>query len=205
MEALTLSNATNIPACVTADAVDGAVAGEDASCLTAMPAVAWSEGLALGSQAFTADWVSSSGVSLTTATGTTTASRAGANGTVSGLLTEAAYFFATYTLDPVDLMRFIITNDGSANKVGDALFSFDVAYKGLYNFIGMSYAVQDGCTMSTTGPVPCDVVLDVVVAQGYTNASGVAECSTEISYGGGDCDPDAAGQAVFEAINSMRT
>jgi uncharacterized protein YkwD len=48
------------------------------------------------------------------------------------------------------------------------------------------------------------MVFDVVVASGYTNNSDVAECQPVVSYGGGECDPDASAQAVYEAINTMR-
>ena len=52
----------------------------------------WEEGLVLGAALFTADWAVNGGTSLTTSSGTTTASRAATNGAVTGLLTEAAYF-----------------------------------------------------------------------------------------------------------------
>jgi len=165
----------------------------------------WEEGLALGSGLFTADWAVNGGTSLTTSTGTTTASRAAVNGAVTGLLTEAAYFYTTYTIDPIDLTRFIITNDGSATFIGQGLFDVTSTYFGVYTKMGMSVATTDGCTMSTTGPASCDVALDVVLAQAYDTSSGVAECTTTVSYGGGDCDPDDAGKAVYEAINEMRT
>lgn len=58
---------------------------------------------------------------------------------------------------------------------------------------------------ATAGDVTaCSMVFDVVVASGYTNNSDVAACTTTVSYGGGDCDPDDAGLALFEAINEMR-
>lgn len=172
---------------------------------TLSPAMVWEEGLALGAALFTADWAVNGGTSLTTSSGTTTASRAATNGAVTGLLTEAAYFYTTYTIDPIDLTRFIITNDGSATHIAEALFSVDSAYKGVYTAMGMSVATTDGCTQSTTGPASCDVAFDVVVAQAYATSSGIAECTTTVSYGGGDCDPDDLGKAVYEAINEMRT
>lgn len=44
----------------------------------------------------------------------------------------------------------------------------------------------------------------VVVAGSFANASGTATCNTTISYGGGECDPDADGKAVYEQVNVMR-
>lgn len=102
------------------------------------------------------------------------------------------------------MTRLVITNDGTSNYVADALFSVDADYLGTYTTIGMSLATTDGCTMDVSGPTACEVAFDVVVAEAYTNAAGVAECGTTVSYGGGDCDPDADGQAVYEAINEMR-
>lgn len=167
-------------------------------------AMEWKEGLAAGSAAFTSAWATSGGTSLTTDDGTTTASRAAEQGTATGLLTETAYFYTTYTIDPVDLTRLVITNDGSSNYVADALFGVDAVYLGTYTTIGMSIFITDGCTMEVAGPTACEVAFDVVVAEAYTNAADVPECSTTVSYGGGDCDPDAEGQAVYEAINEMR-
>lgn len=69
----------------------------------------------------------------------------------------------------------------------------------------MSLATTEACTMDVSGPTACEVAFDVVVAEGYTNASDVEDCGTTVSYGGAVCDPDAAGQAIFEAINEMRT
>ena len=50
----------------------------------------------------------------------------------------------------------------------------------------------------------CEIVFDIVIAQRYTNDAWVADCGTQVEYGGGTCDPDAKAAAVFEAINSMR-
>lgn len=173
----------------------------DTAALTAMT---WSEGLTLGSELYTTEWLSNTTfTSMTTPNGTTTTSRAATNGAVTGSLTESVYFYTTYTIDPLDMMRFIISNDGSA-KMFDALF--DSAEEGNYLYLGASYALASGCTMdSTTSPeVSCSMVFDIVVATGYTNNSDVAACDATISYGGGDCDPEDAAIAVFEAINDMR-
>lgn len=138
-----------------------------------MAALTWSEGLALGSAAYTEEWkYDSTFTSLTTNTGTTTSSRAATNGTVSGLITETAFFFQTYSIDPVDFMRFIITNDGSTNYLNTIFDDTSTTY----TTMGASYAVDSTCTMNTTGPVLCDMVFDVVIAAGYTNGSSVAEC-----------------------------
>jgi len=71
--------------------------------------------------------------SLTTrGNGTTTASRAAANGTVTGALVEAAYFFSAWSLDATDLMNFLITSDG-ATHLQSALWkgSEMLAYKAI--------------------------------------------------------------------------
>lgn len=95
----------------------------------------WSEGLALGNQAFLAEWAAAYGTadafsSLTTrGNGTTTASRAAANGTVTGQLVEAAYFFQAWSLDATDLMNFLITSDG-ATHLREAIWGTDrLSYK----------------------------------------------------------------------------
>jgi len=142
---------------------------------------------------------------MTTPNGTTTSSRAGANGTVTGSITETAFFYTTYAVDPIDMMRLIISND--TGSLQQAFFGTSANYKGVYNNMGAAYSSVNGCNMShTMGGVvtACSMVFDVVVTSGYTNNSGVSECQPVISYGGGDCDPDANGQAVFEAINTMR-
>jgi len=166
----------------------------------------WSEGLALGAATYTAEWAQNSTfTSMTTPTGTTTTSRAAANGAVTGAITESAYFYTTYAVDPIDMMRFIIANDGSS-VMKDALFAVDGTYLNEYLYMGASYALTNSCVMDATAGavVACSMVFDVVVASGYTNNSGVAECTTTVSYGGGDCDPDDAGLALYEAINDMR-
>jgi hypothetical protein len=166
----------------------------------------WSEGLALGAATYTSEWAQNSTfTSMTTPTGSTTTSRAAANGSVTGAITESAYFYTTYAVDPIDMMRFIIANDGSS-VMKDALFGVDATYLNEYLYMGASYALTSGCVMdATAGDVTaCSMVFDVVVASGYTNNSDVAACTTTVSYGGGDCDPDDAGLALFEAINEMR-
>lgn len=164
----------------------------------------WSEGLALAAASYTAEWAQNSTfTSMTTPNGTTTTSRAAANGTVTGAITESAYFYTTYAVDPIDMMRFIIANDGSS-VMKDAMFGVDATYLNEYLYMGASYALTSGCSMNTIGPVACSMVFDVVVASGYTNNSDVAACTTTVSYGGGDCDPDDAGLALYEAINEMR-
>lgn len=169
----------------------------------ALSEMTWSEGLALGADSYVTEWAADpSFTSMTTPTGTTTSSRAGSNGTVSGSITETAFFYTTYTVDPLDMMRMIIAQD--TGHIADALFDVTADYLGVYNNMGASYGSVNGCSMSTSGPTACSMVFDVVVTSGYTNNSDVAECQPTISYGGGDCDPDANGQAVFEAINAMR-
>lgn len=83
-------------------------------------AMTWSEGLALGNASYITEWVAAAGTSnsftsLTSNNGTTTASRATANGTVTGSIVETAYFFDAFSLDATDFMRLIITNDGSVD------------------------------------------------------------------------------------------
>jgi len=89
--------------------------------------VTWSEGLALGQADYLTEWAAAAGgtgefSSLTTPTGTTTASRAGAHGTVTGKILEAAYFFDAYTLDATDLMRLLLVND-RGNSLRDAFLT----------------------------------------------------------------------------------
>lgn len=83
-------------------------------------AMTWSEGLALGNASYVTEWVAAAGTataftSLTSNNGTTTVSRATANGTVTGSIVETAYFFDAFSLDATDFMRLIITNDGSVD------------------------------------------------------------------------------------------
>lgn len=100
-------------------------------------------------------------------------------------------------------MRLIITNDGGSNILADALFATD----SVYTVIGMSYRQDNTCSMSDDGTdvTSCELVLDVVTAEAYANASGTTTCGTDISFGGDNCDPDAEAQAVYEAINAMRS
>lgn len=160
----------------------------------AMAALTWSSGLAAASASYTNEWkYDTTFTSLTTNTGTTTSSRAAAQGTVTGVITETAYFINTYAIDPIDLMRLTISNDGADNKVAAALFDSTSAYA----VIGASYAVADGCTMDYTVPTLCDMVFDIVVAHAFADASSVVTCTTEISYGGGLCDPTTEAAAVY--------
>jgi len=83
-------------------------------------AMTWSEGLALGNASYVTEWVAAAGTdtaftSLTSNNGTTTVSRATANGTVTGSIVETAYFFDAFSLDATDFMRLIITNDGTVD------------------------------------------------------------------------------------------
>lgn len=87
----------------------------------------WSEGMAAGNNAYTTEWAAAAGTSnaftsLTSSNGTTSASRAQANGTVTGSLVESAYFFSAYSIDATDMLNFIIINDGSANPMRNAIF-----------------------------------------------------------------------------------
>lgn len=97
-------------------------------------------------------------------------------------------------------MRFIITNDGGSNVLSSALFATDT----VYTTIGMSYKVDSSCNMDESTPTSCSLVFDIVVAESYANASGTTTCGTDVSYGGGECDPNTEAQSVYEAINSMR-
>jgi hypothetical protein len=45
-------------------------------------------------------------------------------------------------------MRFVITNDGDSNNISNAIFGVTDEYLDVYSYIGMSYAVIDGCKMS---------------------------------------------------------
>lgn len=139
---------------------------------------------------------------MTTSSGTTTTSRAGTYGTVTGSVTETAYWYTTFTVDPMDMMRFIITNDGGSNILADALFATD----SVYSVIGMAYRQDSGCSMSDDGSAvsSCELVFDVVTAEAYANASGTTTCGTDISFGGDNCDPETEAQGVYEAINEMR-
>lgn len=170
----------------------------------ALDALSWSEGLTSAAEEFVTAWKADTDIDSTTLdNGSTTVSRAGTYGTVSGSITETIYFFNTYTIDAMDFMRFIITNDGS-NAMADAFFGVDSDYLGEYNMVGMAYGSPNDCSADTSGPTLCDFVFDIVATAGYTNSSGTATCDTTVSYGGDLCDPEAEGQAVFEAINSMR-
>lgn len=171
-----------------------------------LEALTWSEGLASASDEYTSAWQNDNSIStLTTTSGTTTSSRAGTYGTVDGLITESAYFFSTDSIDSMDMMRLLITNDGSS-YMAQALFDVTADYLNVYKYIGMSYKVKTGCSPNGTqsGANACDVVFDVVVAAGYTNNSGTEECNTTLDFGGGNCDPDETAQSVYETINEMR-
>lgn len=171
----------------------------------------WAEGLALGNVAYITEWTAAFAsaadkfTSLTTTDGTTTASRANANGTVTGALVEAAYFFKAFSLDATDLMNFIITNDGT-NAMRDTLFNTE-AEKLKYGVMSMAVGANDACTPSfpTGGAhVACDTALIVTVAKAYANAAGVAACQPTIAYGGGICDPDAWAGSVWESLQDAR-
>lgn len=102
----------------------------------------------------------------------------------------------------MDMMSLMITNDGTS-YIRDGLFDEDAA-NDVYRYVGMSYAVESGCSMNSSTPTSCDMVFDIVIAEAYTNDSSNAECGTAISFGGGTCDPDSVAQGVYEAINEMR-
>lgn len=166
-------------------------------------AMTWSEGLALGCKNLTDEWKANSTFSATTsAAGTTTSSRAALNGTVSGAITETAFFFSAYSIDATDLVRFILTNDGAGNGLYAAVV--DAAY----TTMGASYSGTNGCTMNANeggSPTACDMIFTITVAHGYTNSGAVAACQPTVTYGGGICDPTAYTASVFEELNNMRT
>jgi len=55
------------------------------------------------------------------------------------------YFFETFSVDPIDLMRFIITNDGDSNEMGWSLFDTTDDNLNVFRKIGMSFAFVDDC------------------------------------------------------------
>lgn len=171
----------------------------------------WAEGLALGNVAYITEWtaaVSSAAdkfTSLTSTDGTTTASRANANGTVTGAIVEAAYFFDAFSLDATDLMNFIITNDGT-NAMRDTLFNTE-AEKLKYGVMSMAIGQDTSCTpafAAGAAHVACKTAMIVTVAKSYANAAGVAACQPTIAYGGGICDPDAWAGSVWESMQDAR-
>ena len=171
--------------------------------VSSLDTVVWSEGLALASSLYTSEWASNSSFTTnTTPTGTTTASRLSANGSYSGQIKETVYFFETFSVDPIDLMRFIITNDGDSNEMGWSLFDTTDDNLNVFRKIGMSFAFVDDCQVSSEES--CECVFSILLAEDFTNNSDIETCNTDISYGGGSCDPDADGVAIYEAINSMR-
>jgi len=109
--------------------------------------IVWSEGLALGAESYVTEWAGNNTfTSMTTPNGTTTSSRAGANGTVSGSITETAFFYTTYAVDPIDMMRLIISND--TGSLQQAFFGTSAEYKGVYNNMGAAYSSVNGCNMA---------------------------------------------------------
>jgi len=182
-----------------------------AACATC--ALTWSEGLALGNADYLAEWAAAAGGgasfdTLTTPNGTTTASRAGAHGTVTGRIVEAGYWYDTYSVDATDMMRLLLVNDGlSGNAMQAAVLTG--AAKATYTHMSAGWASAQGCTMAatqsgTTASTACKVALIVTATEGYTNAAGVAVCQPTISYGGGVCDPDAWAMKVFEQMQAVR-
>ena len=112
---------------------------------TSFPALTWAEGMSAGNTSYLAEWsavagTSDSFTSLTTTNGTTTASRAAANGTVTGTIVESAYFFNSYSLDATDMLNFIITADGDVT-MRDSLFA--VAEKDNFTRFSSGLAQQD--------------------------------------------------------------
>lgn len=157
--------------------------------------IKWMEGLADGNNAYTAEYAATpTFTSLTAPSGSTTVSRATEYGTVTGKVTEVAYFYDTYSSDANDMLRFIITNDGSTG-LRDPLVKKDSKYKAM----SAGWASDSSCTMSAATPTACKSVLIVTAAEDYTNGS-VTTCQPTISYGGGICDPDAFAMTVFEQL-----
>lgn len=133
----------------------------------------WSSGLAAASKSYTDSWKGDSGLtSLTTSNGTTTTSRAAAQGTVNGAIVETAFYYTTFAVDSMDMMRLLLANDGASNVMLDALFNGTT-----YTTIGMSYASADGCNMAvktdSQNATQCSMVFDIVVAAAFTDASTV--------------------------------
>lgn len=157
--------------------------------------IKWVEGLATGNDEFVAEYVADpSFSSLTAPSGSTTISRATESGTVTGKVTEVAYFYDTYSSDSNDMMRFILTNDGSSG-VRDPLVKKDSTYKAM----SAGFGSDSSCTMSAATPTACKSVLIVTAAEDYANGS-VTACQPTVSYGGGICDPDAFAMTVFEQL-----
>lgn len=170
----------------------------------AAAALTWAEGMSTGNISYLTEWSAVAGsadvfTSLTTTNGTTTASRAATNGTVTGTLVESAYFFDSYSLDATDMLNFIITADGDVT-MRDSLFAS--ANAASFTRFSAGLAQQDGCTMATGAPsgtpTACPTALIVTLAAAYTNGSGVAACQPTLAFGGGICDPDTFAASVFE-------
>ena len=107
--------------------------------------LSWSEGLAMGAENYIDEWRHNpTFYSLHATSGSTTMSRATANGIVTGKIVETAFFYQAYSVDATDMMRFIITNDGSTNNLSTALF----LPEGLYTTMGAAYGHKVGCRMN---------------------------------------------------------
>jgi hypothetical protein len=120
-------------------------------------------------------------------------SRAKANGIVTGKIVETGFFYKAYSIDATDMMRLIITNDGSTNNLNSALFKPGSTY----TTMGAAYGHKIGCRMNAKEGKACEYVMTVVVAEGYTNNQTVT-CQPDAFYGGGTCDPNSWSASVFE-------
>jgi len=78
----------------------------------------WSEGLALAAENYVEEWTRDpTFYSLHAISGSTSMSRANANGITTGKIVETAFYYKSYSVDATDMIRFIITNDGSTNNL----------------------------------------------------------------------------------------
>lgn len=168
------------------------------------PALLWAEGLALGANNFATEWKSDSAFrTLNAPSGSTTSSRASLSGKVTGLLTETAYFYQTKSVDAVDLMRFLMVNDGAGNQMRNTMFlKQSSGWNKTFTHTGMAYTVESGCNISSVQA--CWVMFTVMASEGYTNNAGVTECQPVINYGGGICTPTTDSASLYEVLNDFR-
>ena len=104
----------------------------------------WSEGLSLGSASFVYEWSHDpTYYSLNSKSGSTTMSRAKANGIVTGKIVETAFYYKSYSVDVTDMIRFILTNDGGTNNLRDSL----IDKESTFTTMGGAWAHKIGCRM----------------------------------------------------------
>jgi hypothetical protein len=113
-----------------------------------------------------------------------------------------------------DILNFILVDDSAGNEMGKAMFDIESGEAYYYNYIGMSYSLEEGCEpyFDTMGEeTDCWLIVNVIVAEEFEESDEVKEDpdlyphSPTRNYGSGICEPDnAVERDYYDFLNTIR-